>query len=67
MLADTVESAVRALPEPNANRIELTVHTLLMKRLMDGLEIKGVMPRIQAEDEAEADALLREAERIVGE
>ncbi len=36
MLADTVESAVRALPEPNANRIELTVHTLLMKRLMDG-------------------------------
>lgn len=36
MLADTVESAVRALPEPNANRIELTVHNLLMKRLMDG-------------------------------
>lgn len=36
MLADTSESAVRALPEPNANRIELTVHTLLMKRLMDG-------------------------------
>ena len=36
MLADSVESAVRALPEPNANRIELTVHNLLMKRLMDG-------------------------------
>ncbi|NIA06355.1 MAG: HDIG domain-containing protein [Actinobacteria bacterium] len=36
MLADTVESAVRALPEPTANRIELTVHNLLMKRLMDG-------------------------------
>ncbi len=36
MLADTVESAVRSLPEPNANRIELTVHNLLMKRLMDG-------------------------------
>jgi putative nucleotidyltransferase with HDIG domain len=36
MLADTVESAVRALPEPAANRIELTVHNLLMKRLMDG-------------------------------
>ena len=36
MLADTVESAVRALPEPTANRIELTVHNLLMNRLMDG-------------------------------
>lgn len=36
MLADTVESAVRALPEATANRIELTVHNLLMKRLMDG-------------------------------
>ena len=35
MLADTVESAVRALPETNANRIEVTVHSLLMKRLMD--------------------------------
>ena len=36
MLTDTAESAVRSLSEPTGSRIELTVHNLLMKRLMDG-------------------------------
>src|SRR5688572_9262869 len=36
MLADAVESACRALPEPNASRVETLVHDLSMKRLLDG-------------------------------
>lgn len=36
MIADAVESAVRAMPEPNASRIEALVHELALKRLMDG-------------------------------
>jgi hypothetical protein len=36
MLADCVESATRAMPEPTAGRIESLVHDLLMKRLLDG-------------------------------
>ena len=36
MLADAVESACRAMPEPNASRIEQLVHDLAMKRLLDG-------------------------------
>ncbi|HYE19422.1 MAG TPA: hypothetical protein VEA69_13310, partial [Tepidisphaeraceae bacterium] len=36
MIADAVESAVRAMPEPNASRIETLVHDLAMKRLHDG-------------------------------
>ncbi len=36
MLADAVESAVRAMAEPTAGRIESTVHQIAMKRLMDG-------------------------------
>jgi putative nucleotidyltransferase with HDIG domain len=36
MLADAVESATRAMTEPNAGRIEALVHELAMKRLMDG-------------------------------
>jgi putative nucleotidyltransferase with HDIG domain len=36
MIADAVESAVRAMPEPNASRIEALVHELSMKRLHDG-------------------------------
>ncbi|MFC1582089.1 hypothetical protein ACFL4W_00990 [Planctomycetota bacterium] len=43
----------------------LEIHAAQFRSLMAGLEVKGVMPRIQAEDEAEADALLREAEKIV--
>jgi putative nucleotidyltransferase with HDIG domain len=36
MLADAVESACRALVEPNPSRIESLVHELAMKRLLDG-------------------------------
>jgi putative nucleotidyltransferase with HDIG domain len=36
MLADAVESATRAMSEPNVGRIENLVHELSMKRLMDG-------------------------------
>jgi putative nucleotidyltransferase with HDIG domain len=36
MIADAVESATRAMPEPNANRIESLVHDIVMKRLLDG-------------------------------
>lgn len=36
MLADAVESATRAMTEPNAGRIESLVHELCMKRLLDG-------------------------------
>jgi putative nucleotidyltransferase with HDIG domain len=36
MICDAVESAVRAMPEPNATRIENLVHDLAMKRLHDG-------------------------------
>jgi putative nucleotidyltransferase with HDIG domain len=36
MLADAVEGAVRAMPEPNRGRIEQIVHQIAMKRLMDG-------------------------------
>ncbi len=36
MLCDAVESAVRAMPEPNASRIETLVHDISMKRLHDG-------------------------------
>ncbi|MDB5319905.1 MAG: putative rane protein [Phycisphaerales bacterium] len=36
MICDAVESAVRAMPEPNASRIEALVHELAMKRLHDG-------------------------------
>ncbi len=36
MLADCVESACRAMPEPNASRLESLVHDLAMKRLLDG-------------------------------
>jgi len=36
MLADAVESATRAMPEPNASRIEALVHDLSRKRLTDG-------------------------------
>lgn len=36
MIADAVESATRAMPEPNASRIEALVHDLTMRRLNDG-------------------------------
>jgi len=36
MLADCVESACRAMPEPTASRVETLVHELAMKRLLDG-------------------------------
>ena len=36
MLADCVESACRAMPEPTASRVETLVHDLAMKRLLDG-------------------------------
>ncbi len=36
MLCDGVESAVRALPEPTAGRIETVVHQILQARLKDG-------------------------------
>ncbi len=36
MIADAVESATRAMGEPNAGRIESLVHDLAMKRLLDG-------------------------------
>jgi putative nucleotidyltransferase with HDIG domain len=36
MIADAVESATRAMQEPNASRIEALVHDIVMKRLLDG-------------------------------
>lgn len=36
MLADCVESACRAMPEPTASRVESLVHDLALKRLLDG-------------------------------
>ena len=36
MLADSVESATRAMSEPTASRIETLVHELAMRRMMDG-------------------------------
>jgi len=36
MLADAVESACRAMPEPTASRIETLVHEIAMRRLTDG-------------------------------
>ncbi len=36
MLADTVESAVRSLPEVTPMKIEAVVHNMAMKRLQDG-------------------------------
>jgi hypothetical protein len=36
MMADAVESATRAMTEPNAGRIETLVHELTQKRLLDG-------------------------------
>ena len=36
MLADTVEGAVRSLPEVTATKIEGVVHNMAMKRLQDG-------------------------------
>jgi membrane-associated HD superfamily phosphohydrolase len=36
MICDGCESAVRAIDEPTAGRIESTVHAMIMKRLMDG-------------------------------
>jgi putative nucleotidyltransferase with HDIG domain len=36
MLADTVESATRAMQEPTSSRIETLVHELAMKRMLDG-------------------------------
>jgi putative nucleotidyltransferase with HDIG domain len=36
MICDAVESAVRAMREPNASRVEQLVHDLVMKRLNDG-------------------------------
>jgi putative nucleotidyltransferase with HDIG domain len=36
MICDGCESAVRSIEEPTAGRIETMVHTMIMKRLMDG-------------------------------
>jgi hypothetical protein len=36
MLADSVEGAVRSLPEISPARIEIVVHNMAMKRLQDG-------------------------------
>ncbi|HEV7302039.1 MAG TPA: HDIG domain-containing protein [Tepidisphaeraceae bacterium] len=36
MISDAVESATRAMSEPNHNRVEMLVHELTMKRLLDG-------------------------------
>jgi len=36
MLSDTVEGAVRSLPEVTATKIEAVVHNMAMKRLQDG-------------------------------
>jgi putative nucleotidyltransferase with HDIG domain len=36
MICDAVESAVRAMADPNASRIETLVHDITMKRLHDG-------------------------------
>jgi len=35
-LADTVEGAVRSLPETTPTKIEAAVHNMAMKRLQDG-------------------------------
>jgi cyclic-di-AMP phosphodiesterase PgpH len=36
MIADSCESACRAMPEPTGNRVETLVHELIMRRLLDG-------------------------------
>ena len=36
MLADTIEGAVRSLPEVNPIKVEAVVHTMAMRRLQDG-------------------------------
>jgi membrane-associated HD superfamily phosphohydrolase len=36
MLADTVEGAVRSLPDVTPTKIETVVHNMAMKRLQDG-------------------------------
>ena len=36
MFADVCESSVRAMADPTAPRIEAQVHTMVMRRLMDG-------------------------------
>ncbi len=36
MLADSVEGAVRAMPEPNASKIKTLIHNMAMDRLTDG-------------------------------
>ena len=36
MLADTIESAVRSLPEVTPTKIDVVVHNMAMKRLQDG-------------------------------
>lgn len=36
MVADAVESAVRAMPEPNASRVEQLVHEIAKRRMEDG-------------------------------
>ncbi len=36
MLADTVEGAIRSLPDATATKIETVVHNMAMKRLQDG-------------------------------
>ena len=36
MIADAVESATRAMSEPDYSRVERLVHDLAMKRLLDG-------------------------------
>jgi cyclic-di-AMP phosphodiesterase PgpH len=51
MMADCVESACRAMPQPNAGRLETLVHELLKRRLQDG-------------QFAECDLTLRDLERV---
>jgi putative nucleotidyltransferase with HDIG domain len=36
LLCDSVEAAIRTMPDPNPRRIEQFVHQMAMKRLMDG-------------------------------
>ena len=36
MLSDTVEGAVRSLPEVTPTKVEAVVHTMSMRRLQDG-------------------------------
>ena len=36
MLADAAESSVRAMPDPTPGRIEMQVHSIVTRRLMDG-------------------------------